>query len=495
MAVPRPDNLELIPDAGAGKTLITEKHAKYMLNVKKLPPGERYEIHTASGHMLQATHSCNLPFSSLSPEASQALIVPGLTDSLVSVASLCDAGHTVTYEADKFTCVDSTGTVIITGRRATGYAAHRLWILDLDPDALQDAPVQAFASFQYKISLMSHAELVRYVYETMGNPTPQHFLEMTTVINFPGLTKEMVRKNMPHTVASARGNIRGAPSGYHSTKAPAAPAPATASADTDTDESEPQSPDQPAQNKSEITVSVLRGRWAYDQTGALFVESADGDLYILVAHHEDADYIHVEILKSKSELLLGVKACHEFFKSRGLDGTYVTLDNEWSHHTIVWFNAAKIKYQLAPVGQHRTNRAERAIQTFKRHFLSIMCGADPGFPLNLWHTCVHQAEITLNLMRLCPWDHSMSAWEGLHGRPWNWDAHPMGPIGSKVVMHEYPASRGSWQPSGTVAYYVGPAPHHYRCWTVVNPATSKTRVASCLEWMRPALKMPGSSPE
>eukprot|EP00804_Cyclotella_cryptica_P010878 CCRYP_008802-RA/>CCRYP_008802-RA protein AED:0.43 eAED:0.43 QI:0/-1/0/1/-1/1/1/0/164 len=37
-----------------------------------------------------------------------------------------------------------------------------------------------------------------------------------------------------------------------------------------------------------------------------------------------------------------------------------------------------------PPNVHRTNAAERAIQTFKAHFLSILTGIDPSFPNYLW---------------------------------------------------------------------------------------------------------------
>ena len=39
--------------------------------------------------------------------------------------------------------------------------------------------------------------------------------------------------------------------------------------------------------------------------------------------------------------------------------------------------------QLVPPDTHRRN-LERAIQTFKSHFISIWAGVDPNFPMNLW---------------------------------------------------------------------------------------------------------------
>jgi hypothetical protein len=40
--------------------------------------------------------------------------------------------------------------------------------------------------------------------------------------------------------------------------------------------------------------------------------------------------------------------------------------------------------QLVPPDTHCRNLAERAIQTFKSHFIAILAGVDPSFPMSLW---------------------------------------------------------------------------------------------------------------
>ena len=76
------------------------------------------------------------------------------------------------------------------------------------------------------------------------------------------------------------------------------------------------------------------------------------------------------------------------------------LDNEASSAykeaiTFKW-NAT---FQLVPPDMHRRNRAERAIRTFKDHFLAILAGVDAAFPPYLWDLLLPQAELTLNLLR------------------------------------------------------------------------------------------------
>ena len=56
-------------------------------------------------------------------------------------------------------------------------------------------------------------------------------------------------------------------------------------------------------------------------------------------------------------------------------------------------------YQLVPPNVHRRNISERAIWTFKAHFLSVLAGLDPVFPMFMWDDLLNQTDITLNLLR------------------------------------------------------------------------------------------------
>jgi hypothetical protein len=58
-----------------------------------------------------------------------------------------------------------------------------------------------------------------------------------------------------------------------------------------------------------------------------------------------------------------------------------------------------IDFQLVPPGVHRRNAAERAIRTFKNHFIAGLCSVDKDFPLHLWDRLLPQAILSLNLLR------------------------------------------------------------------------------------------------
>ena len=111
------------------------------------------------------------------------------------------------------------------------------------------------------------------------------------------------------------------------------------------------------------------------------------------------------------------------------------LDNEASE---VYKRSIKIKwkakYQLVPPHTHRINTAERAIRTFKAHFLSILAGVASDFPINIWELLLPQAELTLNLLRQATLDPSQSAWSYFHGS-FNYDATPIGPLGCDIIVH------------------------------------------------------------
>jgi hypothetical protein len=57
-----------------------------------------------------------------------------------------------------------------------------------------------------------------------------------------------------------------------------------------------------------------------------------------------------------------------------------------------------IDYQLAPSHIHQRKNSERAIQSFKNHFISGLCSVDPNFPLKLWDKLLPQATLTVNIL-------------------------------------------------------------------------------------------------
>ena len=76
------------------------------------------------------------------------------------------------------------------------------------------------------------------------------------------------------------------------------------------------------------------------------------------------------------------------------------LDNEASADLKKGLKKYGLAYQLVPPHIHRRNAAERAIRTFKNHFLACLATCDPAFPVAEWDRLLFQAELTLNLLRV-----------------------------------------------------------------------------------------------
>jgi hypothetical protein len=139
----------------------------------------------------------------------------------------------------------------------------------------------------------------------------------------------------------------------------------------------------------------------------------------------------------------------------------VRLDNETSAKLEAYIKTFAT-FQYFPPGNHRANRAERVMRTWKNHFIATLATASPKFPLTQWDRLIQHAEITLNC--LLPWhpDPSISAYHGLTGAKFDFRAHPIGPAGTAVLIHDKPDNRGTWHAHGTHGFYLGPALQHYR---------------------------------
>ena len=129
-----------------------------------------------------------------------------------------------------------------------------------------------------------------------------------------------------------------------------------------------------------------------------------------------------------------------------------------------------ISLQLVPPYDHRTNPAEKAIDTFKSHFLSGLASLPPSFPMHLWDRSIVHAIITLNL--LCPskLNPKLSAYAQLFGT-FDFNKIPLAPPGCRTIAYDTPTHQATWNLKGTDTWYIGPAMEHYRCHCLYVPST------------------------
>ncbi len=204
----------------------------------------------------------------------------------------------------------------------------------------------------------------------------------------------------------------------------------------------------------------------------------------MIAYHADCNLILQYTFKSRSNTncIAEYNAIMTRLAARSLSVDLQILDNKASAAykqavTFTW----QATFQLVPQDMHCRTCAERAIQTFKNHFLSILARVDPSFPPYLWDHLLPQAELTLNLLQqaaLNPW---ISAWELFHG-PFDINKTPLRPVGRCVLIHAKPANWRSWDYCAKEGFYIGPALDTYCCFKLVKSNTKSQVISNTVEF-------------
>jgi len=143
---------------------------------------------------------------------------------------------------------------------------------------------------------------------------------------------------------------------------------------------------------------------------------------------------------------------------------------------------------------HCHNWAERAICTFKDHFLAILSGIDAAFPPYLWDLLLPQAELTLNLLRQSTLNPRISSWEFFQG-PFDFNKTPLHPVVCRVLIHAKLATRRSWDFRAKNGFYIGPAMDSYRRFKLVNADTKSQVISDTVEFRHSYLSVPAPSTE
>ena len=76
---------------------------------------------------------------------------------------------------------------------------------------------------------------------------------------------------------------------------------------------------------------------------------------------------------------------------------------------------------------------------------------------------------------------------------YDYNATPMAPPGTKIVVHDKSTTRKSWAPHGTDGWYIGPSLHHYRCVKCFMPTTKSVRDADTVVFLPETIPFPETS--
>jgi hypothetical protein len=484
-------------DSGATGNYLAFHDIRWLTNVVTTPAKSAITVYIADGNTIRSTHRGTLHVPSVGDMV--AYIFPGLKGSLLSISALVNMGLSALFTTSHITILRGSTTVMQGDRDLT----TGLWFLDLShfTNASQGEHIAVAATREDSclytavpaIRLNTNNDVCEYWHKVFGSLPLPTFINAVDKgwVKIPGLTATLLRKYAPNPIETSMGHLDGTRQGLRSTRSPITVG--DTSPDFDDDNIETLSPgDRP---NIFIRVRQTTGRMHSDAAGRFPIPSLSGKMYMIIFFSEDGNFIHVETTRSRSgpDLLSAFQRAVAFFSSRGRPPVFARMDNECSKATKLWCEDSHITVELAPPSQHRTNRAERAIRTWKSHFISILAGIDPECPMCLWELFIEQAELTLNLMRACATNPKISAWEGLCGK-FDLNATPIAPLGTKVVVHNKPNDRESWGVHGEKAFYVGRAVLHYRCFTVWVVRTRMVRISDTLAWHPVRIPMPGSNP-
>ena len=327
-----------------------------------------------------------------------------------------------------------------------------------------------------------HASITSYANAVMGSP-PDKTMQLALDRNYfqyPGLTPQMYRKNPPHAIESSEGHMKQSRQNVRSTRQYVG--------------------ENTQYNHVTNDVALLRAYtrvWdtsSSDLPGPFPVASLKGYRYILITTYRN--YIHAEPMKSRSQqdYKRAYADTFKFFRDMGHSPKYHRMYNETSPLVEDYLEKELgIPVQYVPPGSHRTLPAERGIQSYKNHFISSVSHMHPDCPLQLWANFMPQIEVTLACLLPYSLDPKISSYEGIYGVKYDFNAHPMHPVGTLTLAFTPTTSREAWEPHGMKGFMLGPALKHYRSFRVHIIETGQERKTDTVDVFPTKVMLPGSS--
>ena len=462
---------------------------------------------------LHATKAGTLPITGVSTLAKKVHIIPKLSSSsLISMGQLCDDDCDVHLRKEDMD-VKKDNKVIIRGLRnkfdglwdiefknpiTTRNKLIKLWDINSQKVPTKLANLNLQTPVTYKAHLVvqqqSIPELIAFYKGCAFSPVKSTWIQAIKNENFitwPGLTAERVAKYYPVTTATPKGHLDQEQQNIQSTKPHEIPLSPEETEEMQQDFFPTRTPT-PTNNVMCTIVPFNTPSKAYaDLTGKFPYRSSSGNQYIMIFYNYDANYINAIPVKSRraADLKNAFILHTEELMQSGIKPLIYILDNEISNELKAALKKYKIAYQLVPPAQHRRNAAERAIRTFKNHFLAGLASLPQAFPISEWDRLIAQALLTLNLLRNSRLNPKLSAHAMVKGNH-DFNSHPLAPPGSQVVAHEKSTHRKSWDLHGKDGWYVGPSTEHYRCVRIFIPETGDERICDTVQFIPTAIAFP-----
>lgn len=377
-------------DTGTTGHYFAMKDMDCLHNVQRVQPEHAITVTLPAGEEIKSTHTGELRYSP--HHAPQHVhVFQSLWGSLLGIGDLCDAGLVAVFDKNKVFIVDpNQKSVVLTGNRDQ---KTRLWMIQLSPitQGEEKKACSAAATSKnsprktpYRANNVSAQQLdtvgdrVEFFSRTFASAAETTLFQAVKKrwIKFPGITAKILRrhKHRLRTHSSAAGHL----DQVHQNHQPSRPHPKPAEDAT--------------QQEFNVITHVHHETNHMDATGRFPATSHRGHQVLLILYSDGGNYIKAipMVDRSKQSYLKAHRAALDYYTSRGYAPTFQKLDNETSHEFEEHLRKNNIQVEFVPPHQHRRNKAERAIRTFKNHFIALLAGVDPASPCapgtNYWST-------------------------------------------------------------------------------------------------------------
>ncbi len=199
-----------------------------------------------------------------------------------------------------------------------------------------------------------------------------------------------------------------------------------------------------------------------DQTSHFPVTSNQGNAYLVIFYVYNANFITFVPIKNRTneELLPAYQLGYKYLTNHGFKLLLHKMDNKTSKDVEDFIQSQQTTLQYTPLDIHHTNSAKRAIWMWKNHFTTGIASLPKSFPIANCCRLTNQCNYTMNMLRPCRQNPTLSAFESTEGF-FSFDATPMAPPGTKVLVHLKPAQRKSWSFHASNGWYIGLFLKHY----------------------------------
>jgi hypothetical protein len=166
------------------------------------------------------------------------------------------------------------------------------------------------------------------------------------------------------------------------------------------------------------------------------------------------------------------------------------LDNEASTDFKECIREKGMTHKLVPPSNYMRNLAERAIQTFKHHFISILSGVDDKSHYPSGVTYLAQQHI-VNLLHQ---SNKISAYAHVHGQH-GYMRKPFAPLGCAVQAPVKPDACQTWDTHFKAGFNIGTSMEHHCCFKVYILRTRAMRISNAVFFKHQNISSPVVSPK